>query len=164
MPYGEEQPYNQEEFTSMFGEKQGYDNGGVQQEQGGLGQLLIMLLMKMLGGGGQQGQAAMGRGTVGDISGSGGVPFAPGGPLPTPSVQPQLPPSMQQLQGLIGGQPQLPPSMRRPAPPSIAPTGVPMRPVADRMPSAIPRTPQMMPQGGRGNPLQALMGLLGGGR
>ena len=152
MPYGEGQAYNQEEFTRMFEEKQGYDNGGVQNEQGDLGQLLIMLLMNMLGGGGQGGQM-MGQAPMQPPA------MAPGGlrgPVPPAMARPQLP------QGPIQGPPnplQSPLGARSGLPMGPTPGGMPRG-----MPPAIPQGPQMMPQGGRGNPLQALMGLLGGGR
>jgi len=149
MPYGEGQAYNQEEFSGMFGEKQGYDNGGVQEEQGGLGQLLLMILMKALGGGGQGGQM-MGQAPMQPPA------MAPGGPVPPAMARPQLP------QGPIQGPPnplQSPLGPRAGVPMGPTPGGVPRG-----MPPAMPQGPQMMPQGGRGNPLQALMGLLGGGR
>ena len=128
MPYGEGQAYNQEEFSGMFGEKHGYDNGGVQGEQGALGQLLIMLLMQALGGGGQGGQM-MGQ-----------------APMQPPAMaRPQLP------QGPVQGPPN----------PLGARSGMPMRPTPGGMQRGMPPA---MPHGGRGNPMQALMGLLGGGR
>ena len=78
--------------------------------------------------------------------------MAPGGPVPPAMARPQLP------QGPI----QAPPN------PLGARSGLPMGPTPGGMPRgmppAIPQGPQMMPQGGRGNPLQALVGLLSGGR
>ena len=105
MHYGKGQAYDQEEFSGMFGEKQGDYNGGVQEEQGGLGQLLIMLLMEVLGGG-KQGQATslpreMGSGTVGDISGSGGIPTHRFPALTSTRPPYQVPDAMQLLQELI---------------------------------------------------------------
>jgi hypothetical protein len=148
MPYGEGQAYNQEEFSGMFGEKQGYDNGGVQGEQGGLGQLLIMLLMKMLGGGGTANAQ-----NVPDAHPAGLMPSLGMPPAHTriPAQGPPVPPVIQEANR--GLQPSL---QRRPAP-----GGMPQR-----IQPMMQRVPQVMPQGGggRGNPLQALMGLLGGGR
>jgi len=148
MPYGEGQAYNQEEFSGMFGEKQGYDNGGVQGEQGGLGQLLIMLLMQALGGGGT---ANAQTGNNPNFP-AGGVPFPPG---QVPRGVPQGPPVPPRIQAANRA---LPPAGLQPRP---APGGMPQRiqPMMQRVPQAMPQG-----EGGRGNPLQALMGLLGGGR